>query len=42
MTRIVKKVKEIVAWIDSHPRTGWYIAVMVTLHFVLELAQAVL
>lgn len=28
-------------WIDCHPRTGWYVAVMVTLDFLLHLMQAV-
>ena len=26
-------------WIDSHPRTGWYIAVLVTLNFLISVAQ---
>lgn len=26
-------------WIDNHPRTGWYIAFMVTLNFIVTVAQ---
>ena len=28
-------------WVDAHPRTGWYVAVVVTLDFLLHLMQAV-
>ena len=27
-------------WIDCHPRTGWYLAVILTLNFVLNLLDA--
>ena len=27
-------------WIESHPRTGWYIAVVATLNFFLNLIDA--
>ncbi len=27
-------------WIESHPRTGWYVAVMATLNLVLNLIDA--
>lgn len=36
MTHLTRLVKPIVTWIDSHPRTGWYIAVIVTLNFLVS------
>lgn len=27
-------------WIDCHPRTGWYLVVILTLNFVLNLLDA--
>lgn len=26
-------------WIDYHPRTGWYVAIVVTLDFIAHLVQ---
>lgn len=28
-----------VAWIDSHPRTGWYVASVVTLNLLVNLVN---
>jgi hypothetical protein len=28
-------------WIDAHPRTGWYIVIIATLNFLLNLADAI-
>lgn len=27
-------------WVDAHPRTGWYISLMLTLNFILNLLDA--
>jgi hypothetical protein len=29
------------AWIEVHPRTGWYIAIMATLNVILNLLDAI-
>ncbi len=34
-------VTRCIYWIESHPRTGWYIAVMATLNVILNLLDAV-
>lgn len=31
----------LVAWIDKHPRTGWYCATFLTANFVLNLLDAI-
>lgn len=36
MTHLARFVKPVVDWIDTHPRTGWYIAVVVTLNFIVS------
>lgn len=36
----VKLWPAILKWIDAHPRTGWYVAGMVTFNFLLNLADA--
>jgi hypothetical protein len=36
----VKAWRVILAWIDAHPRTGWYIVCVVTGNFLLNLADA--
>ena len=45
MTRNDREVKpplwqRALGWIDGHPRSGWYIAVVVTANFTLHLLQA--
>jgi hypothetical protein len=30
----------LVRWIDTHPRTGWYCALLLTLNFMLNLVDA--
>lgn len=32
-------VNKFLAWIDRHPRVGWYIAVLVTLDLLFEVAN---
>lgn len=36
------KVKDMIRWIDQHPRTGWYVAIVVTLDFVMQILSKVL
>jgi hypothetical protein len=33
--------KDAILWIDHHPRTGWYVAVVVTLDLLLNILQVV-
>lgn len=40
MTDNKPNVKELLDWIDAHPRTGWYLVVILTLNFVLNLLDA--
>ena len=42
ITKAIKKVKDFVSWVDCHPRLGWYIALMVTLHIIIDIAQSLL
>lgn len=38
MPQSLRNVKcKFVRWIDTHPRTGWYVAVMVTLNLVVSI-----
>lgn len=32
-------LRQTIAWIDAHPRTGWYVAVMVTLNLLVNLVN---
>lgn len=32
-------MRELIHWIDCHPRTGWYISVVVTLILLLQVAD---
>lgn len=29
-------------WVDCHPRTGWYLVVLLFINYVLDLAQSLL
>jgi hypothetical protein len=41
MARDERNVKQrLLDWIESHPRTGWYIAVIATANFILNLIDA--
>ena len=33
-------MRKLVYWIDDHPRTGWYIAVVVTADFILHILES--
>lgn len=41
IARLIRRVKAwwqgCLDWLDTHPRTGWYIAVMVTANVVLNI-----
>lgn len=34
-------VKRLVHWIDRHPRTGWYVAVVVTVNLAVSILNLV-
>lgn len=38
--RYPQRVRPLLEWIDYHPRTGWYLVVILTLNFVLNLLDA--
>lgn len=46
MTDMNEKIKEtrrrFIAWIDCHPRVGWYIVALVTLNTILNLLDIAL
>lgn len=47
MARIDREVKsgrwrQFLDWIDGHPRSGWYVAAIVTANFVLQLIDLLL
>lgn len=33
-------MRHFLSWLDQHPRTGWYVAVIVTLDFILHLLES--
>ena len=33
--------RALIAWLDAHPRTGWYCAFILTLNFILNLMDAI-
>lgn len=37
MPHFVTFVKETIQWIDFHPRTGWYVALVVTLNLMVNI-----
>ena len=45
IARAYRRVKDfvvrIVAWLDCHPRTGWYVAVCATINVVLNILNLI-
>jgi hypothetical protein len=35
-----RPVRALLEWIDEHPRTGWYLVVILTVNFALNLMDA--
>lgn len=38
--RYPTRMRPLLEWIDCHPRTGWYLATILTLNFALNLMDA--
>jgi hypothetical protein len=39
-TNLAALIERCLTWIEYHPRTGWYIALLATLNFFLNLVDA--
>lgn len=35
------RLRRFVVWLDRHPRTAWYIAVVVTLDFLMHIVESI-
>lgn len=35
-----ERFKALLEWVDAHPRTGWYLVVILSLNFALNLMDA--